>query len=612
MVNMGLISQLENEAQLAYILCHEIIHFRRKHSMNKYVKLEGNRGELKKKSYEEQLFTRAAYSKEHETQADLEGLDLFLKTGYSTEVLDGVFDVLEYGHLPYDEVEFVCKNYETDNFKFPKSYVLSDCQAISPGETDDTLSTHPSVHKRRALINSKISDSKSKTVKAKYLVGEPQFVKMRQIARQELSRLYIENENYGSSLYNSYLLLKENPKNAFAKEQTLYALYFLAKNRNRGNASVITDYEKVQGKSQAIFHLLNKMSAEETNVLALIYGWKLRTETQKDVVADKICKDLFLDLVDKNSKKPEDFFLSNPDELKNGKKKKQLDSLKTVSQENLSKYEKIKLNNVSTAIKEEVEDTTNTTKYAFAEFYKDPEFLVYFNNAVEIIKKRDADENSEDFRKRRKKERARNERKGYALGIDKTVVVDPDFARIDERRRKAIRYLDAEASRVEFNENVKDLNQKIGFNLDVLSPTSLRGEEIDRFNDYALLNDWISEKLDHDFEYVSLYDRYISELTTRYNTEHFTWMGAVAYTERKKFKVGIVALSLIYPFTTPFAIAYAVTPAHSTYYYCLVFNVKTGNMEMKEVYKIKMADKSYVLRSNIYNSIVQMKSKRRS
>ncbi len=613
MINLGLLAQLENEAQLAFVLCHEIVHFKRKHSLNKYIRLESKRGEVRKMSYEQQLLSKAAYSKENETQADMEGLDLFMKTEYSTAVLDGVFDVLEYGHLPYDEVDFSYKMFETENFKFRKEDILKEYQAISSDETEDTAtSTHPSIQKRRVLIGDRISEAKKDPKAKKFVVSESLFVKNRQLARYELSKLYLEQRNYGASLYNSYLLLKEDPKSTYAKEQILYALYFMTKYKNRNSLSeVLPDHAEIQGKSQGLYHLLSKLSSEELNTMALVYGWKWRNESKSDVVADKLCKDLFKELVTRNNLTPESYYIGNMADLNKDKRKKSLDSLKAINTDNMSKYEKIKLSNASNAIAEEVRDTANITRYAFAEFYKDKDFLLYFNTAVNDKKQEEAEESSDMVKRAKRKERKKIERKGYALGVDKVVAVDPDFTRVDERKKNSVRYLDSEESQLDFKADIEEMKQQVGFNVDVLSPMALASTEIDRFNDHALLNGWINERFKHDFDYVSVYDRAITELATKNRTEHFSWMGAISYTEKKRGKVGIIAMSLTFPVFTPFAIAYALTPAHTTYYYCLVFNVKTGELEMEEINRIRMNDKDYVIKSNIYNSLVQMKSSRK-
>ncbi|MFK7926346.1 MAG: M48 family metallopeptidase, partial [Bacteroidia bacterium] len=98
LVNTGLIARLETEAQLAFILCHEIAHYMLKHSQDIYLKtkdLQYGRGEYRKTAVSDRLLTRSAYSRDKETEADMEGLKLFLKTDYAFNNVADVFLLLE-------------------------------------------------------------------------------------------------------------------------------------------------------------------------------------------------------------------------------------------------------------------------------------------------------------------------------------------------------------------------------------------------------------------------------------------------------------------------------------------------------------------------------------
>ena len=88
-ITLGLLARIENEAQLAFILCHEAAHFIKKHSYEKVVNasekaLTGNSDELQIHDY----------SREKELEADSLGLILFQNLGYSNQAIPQVFDLL--------------------------------------------------------------------------------------------------------------------------------------------------------------------------------------------------------------------------------------------------------------------------------------------------------------------------------------------------------------------------------------------------------------------------------------------------------------------------------------------------------------------------------------
>jgi len=86
LVNTGLLSQLDDESQLAFILCHELIHFKRKHAINAYLDLRNvSSGNYHKSRNDEDVLQ---YSKDQETEADTAGLDLFKSTNYDLDAVN--------------------------------------------------------------------------------------------------------------------------------------------------------------------------------------------------------------------------------------------------------------------------------------------------------------------------------------------------------------------------------------------------------------------------------------------------------------------------------------------------------------------------------------------
>ena len=159
-VNVGLISHLNSEAELAFVLCHEIQHYIRQHPINKYVesrRIVQGRGLYGNLSFNEMLLARNTFSREQETEADLEGLKLFLNTAYNPEATQGVFDALRDANFPFADVPFEKSFLETENLVFPDHYFL---ERTAPMEFDedyeDSLTTHPNTQKRRQLVSDQI------------------------------------------------------------------------------------------------------------------------------------------------------------------------------------------------------------------------------------------------------------------------------------------------------------------------------------------------------------------------------------------------------------------------------------------------------------------------
>lgn len=107
-VTLGLLAQLENEAQLAYIIAHEITHVLENHPMDLYLEAKdiekgsSQRSVFGSTTFDDKVLAKNHYSKELESAADAKGLELILGSDYSTATLNTVFDVLKYSYLPFD------------------------------------------------------------------------------------------------------------------------------------------------------------------------------------------------------------------------------------------------------------------------------------------------------------------------------------------------------------------------------------------------------------------------------------------------------------------------------------------------------------------------------
>lgn len=109
LVTTGLLAKIQNEAQLAFVLCHEFSHYYSQHALEKV---------------EEQIFYRTyssdhihltetqraiaqfKYSKEQEYAADDQGLQFFKNTNYDDAAIDGLYDILLYSYLPIRKLVF--------------------------------------------------------------------------------------------------------------------------------------------------------------------------------------------------------------------------------------------------------------------------------------------------------------------------------------------------------------------------------------------------------------------------------------------------------------------------------------------------------------------------
>lgn len=88
-VATGLLLRTANEAQLAYVLGHELGHYLRRHSMQRWSDFQTKAGNLGP-----ELGRMAAFSRDNEREADQVGFDLMVKSGYDPREAPRAWDRL--------------------------------------------------------------------------------------------------------------------------------------------------------------------------------------------------------------------------------------------------------------------------------------------------------------------------------------------------------------------------------------------------------------------------------------------------------------------------------------------------------------------------------------
>ncbi len=618
-VNMGLLAQLENEAQLAFILAHEISHYTKKHSITGYLesqKIYNGKGDYRKLSVDDKFLAKMKYSKELEVEADEEGLNLYLKSGYTTEKLADVFEMLKYSDLPFDDKDCKLAFLETDGYRFPDDYRLQTVKAISPKEEEeDKESTHPNTEKRKAALSEQLrSREKAGSL---YLVSENLFAKVRKMARFELSNLYLKNMNYVEAIYNSYLLLEEDPDSRYLHQVVGTSLIQMAKyanaakeysmRQNKKSSSYQSssyeevyqpkyDYEKVEGASQRLYYLFGKMKEEELTTLAVSYTWKKRQKHTESNTLKELSEIALRELAFSGTQSLDKFATTKPEP-------KSLPGFApakdTISVASASKLDKIK----------KLETEKEYYYYAFVNYLPVPEFKQQFKTY--LTEKEAQDKLPKLTSYQRSKIRDYQRKYGVSLNADKVVVVNSDYYKIDDRKRKnKLRYIESEQRNLAFNDKIKQISQKAGVTTAWVDPQTLTTADADKFNDYAFLRDWISKLSTHDnIDLPHLTQEQKKEFVAKYGTPYVCWIGTISLKESAP--VGMFLYSLACPYLLPMASVKAFSPKQETLYFATVFNVEDEKVYLADYKVIRAKDADYVMNANIYHTFHQIKHQKK-
>lgn len=299
-VTTGLVAQVENEAQLAYVISHEIVHYYRKHNMEVLTRRIKNSDD---EAEQMANFLKYHYrSREMENEADSLGLRLFyIGSPYDKRVTDGVFDVLQYAMLPFDEVPFDTTYFNSPYYRLPSHYYLEKVAPISSRDDyPDSLSTHPNIKKRRARTGDILSHYEGGSA---FVVTTPdEFVHLQGLARFECIRQNLIYSNYTRAFYDCYVLQQQYPNNAFLARSMAQTLYGIAMYKTYYNTnSIVGDYRQYEGEVQQVYYLFSKLTAAEATLVAMREVWKMHRLYPDDPQLSAMGRDLLFALRDKHS-----------------------------------------------------------------------------------------------------------------------------------------------------------------------------------------------------------------------------------------------------------------------------------------------------------------------
>jgi len=607
-VTLGLLAQLENEAQLAYIIAHEIIHVLEGHPIDLFLEAQSiernstQRSVLGTTTFDDKILAKNRYSKELETAADTKGLDLMLKTDYSTATLNTVFDVLKYSYLPFDEVAFERSFFETVDFKFPDGYWLNTVNAIQGEDEfpDDSKSDHPNIGQRRLALAQALKNNAGAGTK-NFVLAEERFFTAQKIARFELPLLHLRHGELSDAIYTAYLLEREAPS-LYLQKCLLKSLYLHAKYLNDGDYSFEVKIDSIEGEIQRVFKFLQSLDQKEATVFALQKAWKLHQQHPEDQETKLMLDDLFVEMA--QHFKNLDFFLLKTTAIEPESPK--IDTTTNTSKTKMrSKFDRIKEKQQQ---QPEVKKS-NFLNTAFDEFIKDAAFKAAFEQGQKAYNERIAAEENHlaDWKKNQRKESLR----GANLGIPKIVVVNPFYLKLNEKKDNPVLYIDTENGQNSFRGLMQEVATKSGLKTVFLDVENLKESQADRFNDIRDLNEWFSEQVQ--FSDLSLtpgiQQEKINGIASKYDTDYFLWTGAISLLPKGHNAVQPLFGGLIFWPQLPWAIANAVKPKYDLLYFAILFDVKTMKRRVIKFEYFRYSDFTSVVKAHGYDAFLQIKQK---
>lgn len=615
-INIGLLAQLENEAQLAYILAHEIVHVDKKHSLEEFKKsvdLSKGKGVYSDLNQSEKLLARAAYSKEKEVEADELGfLEYYTASNYSYNEIVGVFDILKYGHLPIDEVTFDLSFFENEGFRFPPSYTLSTISEIdTQDEEEDLEGSHPALSSRREMLEKMLQNRSDEGRKA-FVISESEFKKARDIARFELCRLQVLEEDYTSAIYNAYILLREYPDNKYLLKLVGTSMYWMAHNNITIGKNT---YKKVQGESQRLAFLLHKLSLKQKDMdmVSVAFAAKLKLLFPKDQEIELLLNENIKHAVSAhgiNEKYLYSVYMNSnvADSSRVSEEKVVQEKVEeTDKNEKKSKYQKIAQTKANKeAVLGEPSDSLNFHKYTLATYLDKLNIKDRFSKEYKL--QEELDQDTKNSKSSSAKSRVLTRKYGEAVGkVSKVIVVDPYYFGISEGKDRKIKYLKNEREEKDMVNRIEDCAKAANISVDVIEPKLFNENDVEKYNDMVILDEWFSERIvsskgfnaRSETPVTSIGNSKIRELTSKYDTEYAMWTVSL-FEERNRGRGRMIVGMVLMPPLIPILIHRAINGSSVSHFMAVAYNLETGELKLANSKTIWDNNYGYVKNSNIY------------
>lgn len=524
-INIGLIAQAETEAQLAYIICHEISHYTRQHHINSYVKnAKIDRGNYDGSS-EDRLIEKCQYSKENESEADLEGFKLFEQTRYNLKQAEKGFDVLQYSHLPFELVEFKKSWFETPDFIIPQRYFLKEVSAIKDNSNeDDTKRTHPNTKKRKLAI-AELIRNRDNSNRVNSILGQDQFEYIRDLSRMELCRLYLKNRDYPNALYAAYILSSKYPNNDYLAEIVSKCMYGIAL---AGNGSIhynedsrlsngIPSYSDIESFPQQLYHLINKMPSNEWTIMSLNYVYRTHKKFPENKKIAGISDSLFK-MMEKTKWGLTDFTRV--------KKKEELPDIKKDTAVITGTGNPASKTDLIATLQKETSTRTDDTVYyknIFVDlFINDPEFTAKFPYSGGNSDQPSGNTfYSYSVSNRRSYSSRKSRNINSEIKIEKVLLLEPFYLKLDETRREEVQYIASDEKQEKYTNTINQCANILKFQLITIDPGLVNKNEVDKINDYSVINDWFDERFDgEDEKNLILNTDDVDNVISKYGTQY--------------------------------------------------------------------------------------------
>ncbi|HEY1047220.1 MAG TPA: M48 family metallopeptidase [Bacteroidia bacterium] len=285
MVTTGMLAKIENEAQLAFIICHESIHFKLNHNSEFNKKKEDLNQSNKIDNYQ-RYSQLMSFSRVNEFEADRLGYELFKNSDYELKNVESALNILKNANKPFSNIKWTIDYFTQNAYRLPQALHLAALKGDDKSENQPILSefnSHPELDDRINEINV-INRPHATKGNVQYCISKEHFDWIQKIARHEQCIIELQNAEAQKAFYSAYLIEKLYGESAFTNEIMGAALYAVTKQKNKIEALKLSPRELANqtpewilsdGEAKRLYYFFHKLPAKEMEILSAAYLFKM-------------------------------------------------------------------------------------------------------------------------------------------------------------------------------------------------------------------------------------------------------------------------------------------------------------------------------------------------
>lgn len=629
-ISTGLMSQIENEAQLAFVISREAAHYKLKHNFEFDLDFGDFDKELEFEllSSNENFIDLLKYEYRAETAADEFGLQMIADAGYNPSEAINLLQILQYSYSPIREIPFP-KNYFNDSFyQLPTNYFQD---SITPFSTEDGSDSLIFFYDERIA---KLESFLKPEIGQKFLLGSAEFEDVIKTCRYELAYLYIISGNYNKSFYHSFILKQLYGNNMYTSDLMVASLLGLHKkkllNEKRKDDAEDDDVKvlKYEGEISIPYLLFKNMKSNEFNVLVAKEIQEAYASYPSQYAYKVLCEvftDLFYshNFVTESFNQYSDFLeINNKNDVSLKIDTLSLNKSPKVQSELVGKVSKIR--KVKGVKQDDTED--DYYKNAFVKQFNKNTFIFFLDSISSIANqiKHSEKENSlaylrNDFQQKNKQVLIEDKKleiyKGKALGIDSLIFVSTNYSATyydcdelfvkqnpmkDERRKEKLSNF--------IHKYSDDINLKT-YQIDVNNKANLTTSQL---NEYATISFWMIEKFSQaNRNYPLFSQRFIDTLVLNTGFKNICLSGVSYKSRQHEVYAGIIVAGVLLFPAAPLLIGEQIDSDKNLLYYAYVFDLLSEDQKFVKHQLINRRPKLKLIKTHLAYTLFQIKSKKR-